>query len=81
LSAAELVWFTLGLAIHVCVNILSSLLDITSNIESVTRSLGNGETVVESDASGDGTETDENTPHLVNGQLADTTAGSIGSCG
>jgi hypothetical protein len=49
LSTAELIRFALGLSVHVSVNILSCLLDITSNIEGITRGFGDGETEVESD--------------------------------
>lgn len=45
-------------------------LDITGNIESVSRSFGDGQTVVEGDTSGDGAEADNDTPHSVNGDLA-----------
>ena len=57
LDTGDLIWVTLGLALHVRVDILGSLLDITSDVEGITRSLGDGETVVECDATGDGTET------------------------
>jgi hypothetical protein len=48
---------TLVLSLNVGAHILSGLLNITGDIESVTGSLGDGETVVESNATWDGTET------------------------
>lgn len=46
-------------------DIISSLLDITLNIHSKTRGFRNGKTEVESYASGNAAETDEDAPHLV----------------
>jgi hypothetical protein len=59
-NTLDLVWVTLALSLHVSSNIISSLLDITSDIEGVSRSLGDGKTVVESNATGNGTETTAN---------------------
>jgi hypothetical protein len=56
LGTAELIRFALGLSVHVSVNILSCLLDITSNIEGITRGFGDGETEVESDNGWDSAE-------------------------
>jgi hypothetical protein len=53
----DLIWVTLVLSLNVGAHILSGLLNITCDIESVTGSLGDGETVVESNATWDGTET------------------------
>jgi hypothetical protein len=58
------------LARDVLLDILIRLLNIASDIESVARSLGDGETVVKSDTGGNDTETDQSAPHLVNGNLA-----------
>jgi hypothetical protein len=55
-DATDLIGLSLAFAVHVGVDVLASLLDITGDIESVTGSLGNGKTVVESDATWDGTE-------------------------
>jgi hypothetical protein len=77
LNSADLVRVAVGLASHVGLHILAGLLDITSNIEGVTRRLGNRETVVEGDAGRDSAEADEDTPHLVNRELADTGASSV----
>jgi len=62
LGTAELIRFALGLSVHVSVNILSCLLDITSNIESITRGFRDGETKVESD---NGWDSAESYPMLV----------------
>ncbi len=75
---SDLVGMTLELALDISLGILAGLLDITSHIEGVSRGLRDGQTVVEGDAAGDGTETDDNAPHFVNGQTADTTTGSCG---
>jgi hypothetical protein len=56
LGTAELVRFALGLSVHISVNILSCLLDITSNIEGITRGFGDGETEVESNNGWDSAE-------------------------
>jgi hypothetical protein len=56
LCAGDFVGVTLVFALHVGVNIVVGLFNIASNIEGVARSLGDGETVVESNAGGDGTE-------------------------
>ena len=50
----------------VSVNVPEGLPHVTLNIEGETRGLGNGETEVESDTSGNATETDEQTPTIVN---------------
>jgi hypothetical protein len=76
-------------------NVLTSLLNITGNIESVSGSLRDGKTVVEGNAAWNGAETTfssqrrmpfgrrdlhDNTPHLVNSKLAFTLAGgSLGT--
>lgn len=73
-DTADLVWVALGLTLHVGVDVVAGLLDITCDIKGVTWGLGDGETVVEGDAAGNGTESDDYTPHLVDGQLADTSA-------
>lgn len=49
-------------------------LDVTGNIESVSRGFGDGQTVVEGDASGHGAEADNNTPHSVNGSFTSLVA-------
>jgi hypothetical protein len=65
------------LAGKVLLGVLVGLLDITGNVEGVTRSLGDSETEVQSDTGGDNTDTDQSTPHPVDGNLAFAVAGSI----
>ena len=71
----NLVRVTLWLALDVGLDILTGLVDITGNIKGVARSLGDGQTEVESNASWNGTEADDDTPHLVNSKSTDTVAG------
>jgi len=56
LSACNFVWCAFVLALHVGIHIVVGLLDIAGHVEGVSRSLGDSETVVKSDASGNGTE-------------------------
>lgn len=59
--------------------VLIGLLHIPLNIESVTGCLRNGKTVVESDTSRYGTEANQSTPHLIDGNGTDTSAvGDLG---
>ena len=78
-EASHLIWVSTGLAVKVSSGILVGLLDVAGNIEGVSRSLWNGKTVVECNATWDGTETDDNAPHLVDGEHADASAGLVGS--
>ena len=48
-------------------DILGSLGDIAFDIHGETGSLGDGETEVESNKAGNATQTDENTPHVIDG--------------
>lgn len=73
-DALDLVRVTLGLALNVGADVLISLDDIANHIKSVTRSLGDGKAVVQSKASRDGAEADDNAPHLIDRQLADSSA-------
>lgn len=52
---------------EVRVDVLRGLLDVALNVHSVTGSLGDSETEVEGNASGDTADTDKSTPALVNG--------------
>ena len=67
-SAPDLVRRTLAFAVHVGVDILTGLLNITGNIEGITGSFRDGETVVESDATRDGTESTEEELVLIHGE-------------
>lgn len=55
-DTGNLIRFALSLSVKVGIGIKTGLLDITGNIESITRGFWDGETVVESDTTGDGTE-------------------------
>ena len=55
-------------ALPVSVNVPEGLPHVTLDIEGEPRGLGNSETEVESDTSGNATETDEETPTVVNGR-------------
>lgn len=61
---------TRSFARKVSVGVCVTSLDVTGNIESVSRGLGDGQTVVEGDTSRDGAEADNDTPHSVNGDFA-----------
>jgi hypothetical protein len=71
---ADLVGVALALASHVGTDILIGLDDITSNIKSITGGFRDSQTIVESNTGRDSTEADDNTPHLVYGELANTRA-------
>lgn len=55
-DSLDFIWFAFGFAHHVGVYIFACLLGITGYIEGVSGSFGDGETVVKSDATGNGTE-------------------------
>ena len=80
-NALNLVWVALCLSFQVRLGVLACLFDVTGDIKSVTRSLRNSETIVESNATWDGTKTNYNSPHLVNSKLADASASSGGRTG
>jgi len=73
LDTGNLIWNTLWLVVEVRLDVGASLDDIARDIKGVTRSLWDGKTVVESDATWNGTHSDDDTPHLVDGKTADTT--------
>ena len=74
LDTSDLVWDALWLVVEVGLDVGTGLDNITGDIKGVTRSLWNGKTVVEGDATWNGTESDDDTPHLVNGKTANTAA-------
>lgn len=78
LDTGNLIGNTLVLASLVGLDVGTSLDNITSDIEGVAGSLRDGQTVVEGNAAGDGAETNDDTPHLVDGQTADASAGGRG---
>ena len=73
-STMDLVRMTFTLALDVGFGVLTSLVDITSDIEGIARSFGDRETVVKSDTARHGTETNDHPPHLVNRKTADPIA-------
>jgi hypothetical protein len=73
-GTADFVRLALTLAKAVGLDILHGFLRVAGNIESVPRSFGDGKTEVKSNASRDSTKPDNDTPHLVDGKLADTIA-------
>ena len=62
----------------VTVDVLESLLHVALDVDGETGSFGDGETEVESDASGNASETDEKTPAVVDG---DGVGGRLGEDG
>src|SRR5215469_11317155 len=74
LETFDFIWDALCYALHVGLDVGTSLDDITSDVEGVTRSFGNGETVVEGDTAGDGTKANNHSPHLVNCKATNTAA-------
>ena len=74
LDTSDLVRVTLRFTLHIGLGVLAGLLNVPGNIKGVARSFRDGETVVESDASWNGTEADNYTPHLIDGKTADTAA-------
>ena len=74
LHAADLVRHTLGCAVEVGLDVGAGLDDVAGDVEGVARGFRDGQAVVEGDAARDGAEADDHTPHLVDGQTADTTA-------
>jgi hypothetical protein len=65
------------LAGKVLLGVLIGLLNITGDVESVTGGFGDGEAEVQSDAGWHNTDTNQSTPHSVDGDLAFASAGSI----
>jgi hypothetical protein len=65
---------TLWPALDVGLHILASLVNIAGNIESVARGLRDSQTEVESHASWNGTEPNDDTPHLVHSKTTDSVA-------
>ncbi len=70
----DLVWMTFPLALHVSLDIFAALFDVTGNIEGIAGGFRNGEAEVEGNAAGNGAKANDDSPHLVDGQSANTTA-------
>nr|POE48707.1 hypothetical protein CFP56_38803 [Quercus suber] len=81
LDARDLVGDTLGGSGQVGLDVGTTLDDVPGDIEGVAGSLGDGEAVVEGDAAGDGTEADDDTPHLVDRDTAHAAAVGLGRDG
>ncbi len=64
-DSLHLLRMAFGFACKVCFRIFAAFLNITRHIEGVSRSLRNGKPEVQRNAAGDGTETDDDAPHLV----------------
>ena len=77
-DAGNLIGVALGLTLLKGFNVVTGLLNVTSNVEGVAGSLGDGQAVVEGDAAGDGTHANDGTPHLINGDGAVSGAGTQG---
>ena len=80
-SLAKIIGPSLGFLAEVCLRIFACLLHVASDIEGIARSLGNGQPIIESNASGDSAKSDDDPPHFVDSKLADAVAGcdSLGS--
>jgi hypothetical protein len=74
LDTGNLIGVSLWLTLDVSLDILAGLLGIAGDIEGVAGSFGDGETIVESDTTGHGTEADDGTPHLVGSLCANASA-------
>lgn len=80
-DASDFIWYTLGGASEVSLDIRTTLDDVPGDIEGVARSLGNGQTEVEGDGARNCTHSNDDTPHLVDGLEADAIARSDDSGG
>lgn len=72
--STHLIRMPLTLALYVGFYIFLAFLDIASDIKGVAGSFRDGQTIVEGDTSWDGTEPNDDTPRLVDRELANTTA-------
>ena len=72
------VWAGLD-TLPVTFDVLDSLLHVTIDIEGETRGFGDSETEVESDDTGDASETDEETPAIVDGSGVSSGLGDDGA--
>jgi len=81
LDTLDLVGNTLGLAGNVSFDIGAGLDDIAGDIKGVAGGFGDCQTIVESNAPWNRTETDDNTPHLVGSKLANAGTGLVAGGG
>lgn len=75
-DAGDLVGLALGLALLEGFDVVAGLLNVLLDVEGVAGGLGDGQAVVERDAAGDGTQTNDCTPHLINGDGTISGAGT-----
>jgi hypothetical protein len=73
-NALDLVRVTLALALKIGCDIFTSLDNITVDVEGVAGSFRDGQTIVQGKAGRNSTEADDDTPHLVDSEIADTRA-------
>lgn len=74
LGVGDLIRVAGVLAVNVSLGVGTGLDNIALDVEGVAGSLGDGETVVKGNASGDSAETDDDAPHLVHSKTTDTIA-------
>lgn len=72
------IWLALGLTFEIGFRVGGGFLHVHLHVKGVAGGFGDGEAVVEGDATGHGTEADEDTPHLVDGHAAVAGAGCEG---
>jgi len=80
-STLDFIKVTLGLSIHVGFGVCAGLLNIPGDVEGISGSLRNSETVVECDTTWNGTKSNNYALHLVYGKLAVTGASGCLSSG
>lgn len=73
-STLNLVGVALTRSFQVRTDVLAGLDNVAVDIESVTRSLGNCQAIVQSDDGRNSTKADDHTPHLVNSEIANASA-------
>ena len=74
-SLTEIIGSTFGFLAEVRLRVFAGLFHVTSDIEGIARSLGDGQPIVESDTSGNSAKSNDDPPHFVGSKLADAIAG------
>lgn len=80
-DAGDLIGDALGRRRKVGLDVGAGLDNVAGDVKGVTRGLGNGQAVVESNAAWNSTEADDHTPHLVDSDATDATALVDTRCG